>query len=289
MASTTVHQKELRKENIDQMVKGFALQSYTMRDLVMVNRSNSWKETYFQEDAEELKASGTRNIKGVPRLANFPYAEVNWEKKTSVMEKYALEGTIAYEDWLTNEIDVIARTLLRIGRGIAKQVDEEIYSVLSEDGSPENINNIAIEDGNEWNSDTVANRNPFGDILKAIREMQKHNYDPYTNETFLVLNPTDFANMMDNEKIQRMFTEEIGRNGRVGRLAGVTVKVSNTVPDDEALVAISGMCGTWKEVVPLTTNTTENPGISWTIKAWEIGVTQLTNPKAVTLITNTQE
>ena len=286
--SETIGQSSLRAENIESMVKGFALQNYVMKEITMVNNSNSWKETYFQESAAELTASGTRKIKGVPRLAKFPYAEVDFTKKSAYMEKYAVEGVISYEDVLTDEIDVIARTLLRIARAVTKAVDTEIYNVLSENGSPSTINTVTIAAGNEWDSATVANRNPFGDILNAIKEIQIDNYDPYSMETFLIVNPTDFANMMDNEKIQRMFVQEIGKNGRVGKIAGLTVKVNNTTPNDEAMVVISKISSTWKSAVPLNVVTTEEAGVKWTIKAWELGVTQLTNPEAVCLITNTQ-
>lgn len=284
----TIGESELRAEHVDRIVKGFALQNYIMKEVVMTNNSSSWKESYFQETADELTASGTRNIKAIPRMAKFPYAEVNWTKKEAYIEKYGLEGVISYEDWITNEIDVVARTLLRIARGVTKAVDTEIYDVLSEGGSPTNINQVTISTGNEWDSSTIANRNPFGDVLKAIAEIQKSNYDPYSMETFLIVNPTDFANMMDNEKIQRMFEQQIGSNGRVGKLAGASVKVNNTITRDEAMVVVSKICGTWKSTTPLTTHTIENKGIDWTIRAFELGVTQLTNPKAITLITNTQ-
>lgn len=285
----TVGQADLRAEHVERMVKGFALQNYIFKEVVMVNNSNSWKESYYQETAADLEANGTRNVKGVPRLAKFPHAEVSWTKKSAYVEKYGLEGTISYEDWLTNEVDVIARTLLRIARGVTKAVDEEIYNTLSENDSPNLINEVAISGGNEWDSSTVANRDPFQDILNAIKEITIDNYDPYSMETFLIVSPTDFANMMGNEKIQRMFKEEIGKNGRVGKLAGLTVKVSNSITADNAMVVVGKICATWKAAVPLTVATIEDKGVNWTIRAFELGVTQLTNPEAVCLITNTQE
>lgn len=284
----TVGQADLRAEHIERMVKGFALQSYIFKEVVMVNNSNSWKESYYQETAADLTANGTRNVKGIPRLAKFPHAEVSWTKQSAYQEKHGLEGTISYEDWLTNEIDVIARTLLRIARGVAKSVDAEIYATLSENDTPTNINTVAITAGNEWDSATVANRDPFQDILNAIKEISVDNYDPYSMETFLIVTPKDFANMMGNEKIQRLFKEEIGKNGRVGKIAGLTVKVSNNVTADKAMVVVGKICATWKAAVPLTVATIEDKGVSWTIRAFEIGTTQLTNPEAVCLITNTQ-
>ena len=70
-------------------------------------------------------------------------------------------------------------------------------------------------------------------------------------------------------------------------MLGLTILVSNTVTADYALVCIAKECGTWKEAVPLTVASIKDDGVSWTIRAWEIGVAQLTNPNAVTLIDNT--
>ena len=49
----------LRAENISRIVTGFALQEYRMKQIPMVVSSGAWKETYFQETAADLTASGT--------------------------------------------------------------------------------------------------------------------------------------------------------------------------------------------------------------------------------------
>jgi hypothetical protein len=79
----------------------------------------------------------------------------------------------------------------------------------------------------------------------------------------------------------------VTKNGRVGRILGLNVIVSNVVTADYAMVGIAQECGTWRAASPLTTATIEDKGVSYTIRAWEIGVTQLTNPKAICLISNT--
>ena len=284
-------QISLRAETIDSLVKGFALQEYVMKDLVMINTSNAWKESYFQETAADLSASGVEAIRGVPRLAVFPTGNVNWDKKSSFNEKYGFEGTISYEDELTNEIDVIARTLLRISRAVVRAVDTQIWNVLTESQSASLINSVAITAGNEWNSSTIGNRDPIQNILNAIREIQIDNYNPLNGSGYLVLSPTDAANLLGNANVRnagQFYTAEVTKNGIIGRILGLTIKVSNTVTADYAAVIIAKECGTWKQVVALTTETKIEPGISKTIRAWEIGVCQLTNPQAVCLISNTQ-
>lgn len=285
MADTT-GEADLRSEHIERIVKGFALQNYRMKELVMVAGGNAWSESYFQETAADLTASGTRNVKGIPRLANFPYGEVSWTKKTSYILKHGMEGVISWEDKMTNNVDMIARTLLRIGRAVAKSVDMEIYNALSENDTPTTINTVAITAGNEWDSATVANRDPVQDILNAKKEIYIDNYDPENG--YIVMSPKDYANCLANAKFAHFFQEEIGTNGKVGRILGLNVIVTNSVTADKCLVAVAKECATWRQVQPLTVVTIEDPGIKTTIRAFEAGVTQLTNPQAVCLITNTQ-
>ena len=63
----TVGQVNLRAENISKVVTGFALQEYTMKEICMVQSSNSWTETYYQETAADLTGGTGAAVKGVPR------------------------------------------------------------------------------------------------------------------------------------------------------------------------------------------------------------------------------
>lgn len=280
----------LRAEFIDSTVKGFALREVVMKQLVMIDNSNSWKESYFAETAADLTAGATTSIRGIPRLAAFPNGDVTWSKKTSYNEKYGFEGTISYEDELTNAIDVIARSLIRIARAVVRAVDTQIWNILTESQSAVDINTVVIAAGSEWDSATIANRDPIQNILNAIKEIQEEDYNPLNGNGFLVLNPKDHANLLGNANVRnagQFYTSDVTQNGRVGRLLGLSVLVSNVVTADYAAVIIAKECGTWKSVVPLTTETKIEPGVSKTIRAWEIGVAQLINPKTVTLISNT--
>jgi hypothetical protein len=288
----TVGQADLRAENVERVVKGFALQSYTMKQLVMVQKSNSWTESYYQETAADLTGGTGHAVKGIPRLAGFPYGEVAWTKKSSYLLKHGMEGVISWEDSMTNNVDVIARTLLRIARAVAKSVDAEIYNTLSESGSPSLINTVTIAAGYEWDSATVANRDPIQDILNAMKMIAIDNYDIHGGNGFIALSPTDYANLLGNANVKnagQFYTGDVTKNGAVGKLLGLKVIVSNSVAADKCLIGIAKECGTWKEAVPLKVTTIEDPGIKYTIRAWEIGVTQLTNPEALCLITNTQK
>lgn len=290
MVNTSTGQVALRAENVSKIVTGFALSSYVFKQLVSVSSSSAWKETYFAETAADLTASGTGNaVEEIPRLASFPYGEVTWTEKSKRHKKHGMEGVISFEDASTNDVDVIARTLLRIARAVAKSVDAEIWDTLTESQSASTINSVSIAVGSEWDSDTIANRDPIQDILNAKKLIAEDNYNPDSNG-FLCLNPKDFANLLGNANVRnagQFFTDAVTRNGRVGRILGLTILVSNNVTADYAAVVVAKECGNWKSVQDLTTETIRDPGIKWTIRSWEIGLCQLTNPNAVTLIDNT--
>ena len=287
----TVGQADLRAENVEKIVTGFALQEYRFKQICMISKSSAWQESYYQETAADLSGGLGSAVKGVPRLANFPYGEVSWTKQSSYLTKYGMEGVISWEDAMTNNIDVIARTLLRIGRAVAKAVDDEIWDVISESQSASNINSVAITAGDEWDSATIANRDPIQDILNGKKAIAENNYDPDNGSGFLLLSPKDYANLLGNANIRnagQFYTDAVTKNGRVGQILGLQIIVSNSVTADFALVVIAKEAATWKEANPLTVRTINDPGVKYTIRAWEIGVTQLVNPKAVTLISNTQ-
>lgn len=288
----TVGQVDIRGENISKIVTGFALQEYIMKQLTMVQTSNKWKETYFVETAADLTTNIGNDIEGIPRLANFPHAEVSWTEKSSVHIKHGAEGVISWEDLRTNDVDVMARTLLRMARAVTRSVDRNIWDVLTEErkGSEYTINTLAIAAGSEWDSLDVAAQNPIQNILDAKTEISIDNYNPDKNG-FLVLNPKDYANLLGNANIRnagQFYTDDVTKNGRVGHILGLKVIVSNSVTPDFAAVIVAKECATWKSVAALTTKTIEEPGINMIIRTWEMGVCQLKNPECVCLISNTQ-
>ena len=285
MAEST-GQITLRKENISKVVTGFALQEYVMKQVCTIESSSSWKETYFKETAADLAGHANDAIDGVPRLANFPYGEVEWTETSTRNLKHGFEGVISWEDEATSNIAVIARTLLRIARAVTKSVDTEIYDQLVANAG----NTVTIAALSEWNAVAIANRDPIQNILDAMMEISIDNYNPRQNG-YLILNPTDFSNLMGNASVRnagQFFTDDVTKNGKIGRFVGLTILVSNTVAASGALVVVGKEACTWKSVKPLTVETITEPGISKTIRAWEVGSIQVTNPDAVCKIVNTE-
>jgi len=274
-------QADLRRENFSRIVKGFALQEYVMKQLCMVENSNAWTETYYQETAADLTGGTGSGVQGVPRLAQFPYGEVSWTKTSGRNVKHAMEGQLSWEDVKTNNVPMIARTLLRIARAVAKSVDTLIASELLTSAGNTTAANAT------WDNAVIADRDPVQDILDAKALIAIDNYNP-DKGGFLLVHPTNYAELLGNSNVRnagQFWTDSATKNGRVGMIVGLTVLVTNSVTEGGAQVVISKEAMTWKSVVGLTVKTIEDPGISTTIRAWEVGQLQVVNPDAICSIT----
>ena len=283
MADTTGEQ-DLRAEHVSKIVKGFALQEYKMKQLCMIESSNAWTETYYAETAADLVGADTTDsgtVAGVPRLANFPYGEVSWTEESGRNVKHAMEGVISWEDAKTNNVPMIARTLLRIARAVAKSVDGVIATaIVASAGNTQPANAT-------WNNAVIADRDPIQDILdaKALIEIDNYNAD---KNGFLLVHPTNKSELLGNANIRnagQFYTDAVTRNGVIGQLLGLTVVSSNSVTEGGAQVVIAKEALTWKSVVGLVVKTIEDPGIKYTIRAFEVGQIQVINADAICKIT----
>jgi hypothetical protein len=286
----------LRKEFIDTAVKAVALREYKLRTLCTVDSSSAYTESYWRETNTDPTSVGVATIangklKGTPALAPFTYGSVAWTKVTGINEKYAVEGMISYEDEQLNYLPMIERTVLRLGRGVAKAVDDQIAAVMLASAG----NTFAITAGNEWDSATIANQNPVFDLLYAVDMIRKDNLDALNGDGYLVVNGTDYINIMNNSKVfnnPTFKTASVVENGVVGEIAGLKIMVTESLEvstPDVAYVVIKGAAMVWKSVTPLTIQQIVDPGIKTTIRAWEIGHCQMVSPNAVCKITNTRK
>ncbi len=285
----TVGMQDIRGLKIEKTVTAFALREYVFKQLCTVANTSSWTNRYFEETAADLTGGAGSVVQGVPRLAVFPHGEVSFTQKNSTILKHGMEVRISTEDIKSNDVDVMMRHLLRIPRAVVKSVDTNIWNVLTENQSAVNINSTSIAAGSEWDSATIANRDPIQNILNAKRLIDEQDYNSNTNG-FLLVNPKDWENLLGNANVRnagQFFTDDVTRNGNVGFLLGLKVLVSNNVTADFAAVVIGKEACTWQALSPLRTSTIDDPGIGMTIRSYEMGVAQLKNPKACTLLDNT--
>ena len=285
-----VGEAALRAEVVDKTVKGFATASYKFKQAVSISTTAAWKNFFLREASAALVSPTGNAIKGIPRGANFPQAVVSWEKVPTWVEKYGLEDNIYWEDILTNDVDVQARTLFRIAEGVVKAVDDEIWDVLTEGQSPTNIHTFTITNTatvGAWNTASAA---IIDDLMHAKELIGRYNYP--VNNLMAFISPKDHRSIVkylaDSGAQFPKIGEDMARNGNAGILAGVKLIISNSVTASYALVVVPKIVGTWKAAVPLRTETVVDPFKSVKIRAVEMGVTQLTDPGAACLIVNTE-
>jgi hypothetical protein len=284
-------QADLRREDWERDVKGFALQNYRLLEDLAVAKANAWTNSYYEETSTELSAAGTRNVKGLGRFSEFPTAKVSWTERSSVIEKYGLEDEISWEDAKTDNVDVIGRTLLRIARGVVKAVEDEVFDKVTESQNVVNINSVTSTAA--W--DAASGQNPVKDILEAQRKIAVNNYESiYSGAGFLWVSPKDYESLLvyiyEQGAQAPKFAEMVLQNGKtIQTFMGLKVRISNSVVANYAVVGVSKLCATWKELEPLNVVQEVKAGVKYTVRAFQYGVTQLINPSAVSLISDTQE
>jgi hypothetical protein len=273
--------ESLRAEFIDRIIKGVALRTYELKGLLMTPTSKSWEETYYTESTKNLNTGSD-----IARLAEFPASALEWEKNTAYQSKHGTEAVVSWEDALSNNVDVIQRTIKRVASDIARSVDSTIWTTLT---GATGINTLTISAGEEWDHSTRANRIPhehIGRARAAIADGENTNYKPDT----VIVNHNDYTYLITNDYVMDSFdasTPALMKNGNMGTLMGLKLIVTQSCATDKAMVLASKICGTYRQLQGLKTATIPEQGISHTIRAWEIGVPFVTDPEAITYISNT--
>jgi hypothetical protein len=268
---------KLRAKTYDNAIKQIANYSYKMKQLVSTVKSSSWKNYFFREQTSVPEGQEGNAIKGIPRGAEFPNAVISWEQVNSRIEKYGLSGKIDHEDIIAKNIDTRNRTIKRIAEGVAKAVDNEIYSVLSTDAD---IQTGVLQAG-YWNESSAA-------IVKdlAVMKSQVQEYYDNANDFAVVINPKtapEIIHYIYEKGAQATSEGQKAFNGEIGRPAGVRVITAAVVPASYALFVVPKMCATWKQLMPLETDTKTDKFMGDEIKACEYGVTEVHEPKQIVL------
>ena len=286
----SIEMQNIRGLDVDIAVKGFALTEYKFKNLVTESTTTSDHIRWYQETAGDLTATAPSVIANISPLSTFPTLEPTWTRNTSYVKKYAAESFMSMEDIKSSDIDVLARTVLRLTRAVVKQVDSDIWDVITESQSPSNINTFATTavGGDQWDG---SSQDPIADVLEAIRLIEIQDYDTTTAE--LWLSPKDKRSLLEwlistkGASIPSFSSSRV-EDGVLMEFLGLKVRVSNNVTADYAAVVIPKKAATWKSHTPITSRVIEEPGIGSKFRVWELGIAILTDPKAVTLITDTQ-
>lgn len=287
----TLGQADIRGLDIDKMVKGFALEEFIFKNDCLITSTSADHIRWYQETAADLTATTPSAVSNISPNSVFPFLSPSWTRNTSYIKKYGAECFITMEDMKSSDIDVVARTLLRLTRAVVKQVDSDIWDVMTESQSATNINEVVTTStgGDQW--DAASGQDPIKDILTAKQLIWQNNYNP--EGATLFLSPKDHTSLVTwlistkGSSIPQYASEKV-RSGTVMSFLGLNVKVSNNVTADYAAVVVPQRACTWKSHTPTTSAMIEDKGIGTKMRVWEEGIAILTDPKAVCLITDTQ-
>ena len=291
MAADTDREADLRSEFIDTAVKAVVKIEEKWKSLCAVDTSSAWTESYFRETNDDNTDGGTYSpIKGVPQYAPFPFFDVTETKVSSIIQKYAGESIISLEAQQNATVPMLQRKIYRLGRKIVYQIDVAIEGAVATVTTGYG-NTVAISAGYEWDSDTIANRDPIKDILDAVQTLRVDGIDALSGNGYIVVNGTDYTNIISNSKVLNHPTYESGvmQNGQVGKLLGLTIVVTESVTADSAFVLVARQGMVWKQAEGLKVVTIVDPGKQTTIRAWERGVFQSQAPNEICKITNTRK
>jgi hypothetical protein len=283
----TVEKQDIRGLDIDKAVKGFALVEYIFKNDCTVTSTTGDSIRWYQETSTDLTATAPSVVANVSPLSVFPTLSASWTRNTSYIRKYAAEGFISMEDIKSSDIDVLARTLLRLTRAVVKQVDTRIWNIMTEDQTPSEINSVTATAA--WNAGS--GQDPIEDILEAKMDIMTYGYNP--EGASLYLSPTDYKSLLTwlistkGSSIPAFASEKV-TTGTVMQILGLNVKVSPNVTADYAAVVVPKVACTWKSHTDTTSRVIEDAGVGSKIRVWELGEAILTDPRAVTLISNTQ-
>ena len=290
----TFSEADTRKQVWEKDIKGFAPKRYVMKELVMTLSSNAWTNSFYQKTATSLTAGTGSNVEGISRGGDFPFLERGVTLKHAIITQHGGEGVIYWQDILTSNLAVEAETISDVTDAVVFSVDNRIYQVLSEADTPSDINEVAITAGFEWDSDTVANRDPFFDIMRGVEAIQTARYPILSSGLgFVAMNEATYTFLITNSKILNHPTWKqaagIIKNGQLASIGGLQIYVSPVITNDKVLVGMKKKCATWRQTSPLTVDVIKDPQKKYTIRASEIGVCQLTDPESLCLLTNVRK
>lgn len=283
----SVEMQDIRGLDIDTTLKGFAEEEFIFYNMVTVASMSGDQVRWYQETAGDLTATSPSKITNVAPLAQPERLQKTWTRNVSYYEKFFVEDEISEEDSTSSDIDVKARTLRALTRAIAKQIDSHIWDIMTESQSASNINSVTSTAA--W--DAASGQDPIEDLLEALQDIEENSYS--TDGAVIFLSPKDKKSLInwlisDNGSNVPGFSSRLAENGTMMTILGKRVVVSNNVTADYAVVAVPDRAVTYKEHTPLRAIQINDDGRAVKLRIVARGVAILTDPKCVSLISNTQ-
>ena len=277
-------EQDLRAEDIDSIVKNYALEQFTGRQICSIVPTSSEKNTYYQETDSDitqmtttgLTPSGFTNSQG----AIFEHVEHSWTETAERVKIHGATHTMDWTVWKLSAIDVKARMLERVARAIVMSEDDAIYTELAT-----TTNTAAAVQ--TWDNGTESLQQPLKDILIARSALKLNNWSTTTNLK-MIIHPTNFMELLNNPVIRNagtFYTDGVTRNGVVGKIADFTIIESNAMTENTVLFCISQTAMSLYEAQGITTKVTMEEGETITIKSFNMNVPVLINNNAAYKLT----
>jgi len=296
MADTS-KQAEIRGIDIDKLAKGFSDESNILKRFVNVSKTKAREFRWYQKTAGFITGPATTGItsSGIANAAHgaLPIvAEPSWTRQPGYVREYNVESPwIPEADIQDCDPDIIGTFVRDLVRGVARQVDKRIYEVLVDQVTSVPFDGTTVTsaaaNGTGW--DDAANGNPIGDLTLAKKTIRAENYNP--EGATLLINQHEHKMLLDwlisvkGSSIPDFSSEKV-KDGVVMRILGLNVVVNSSATTDYAVVFAKDAV-TYKEFMPISSETLRDPRHGRKIFVNEIGEAVLTNPGAVAGITDT--
>ncbi len=289
-------QQDIRGINVDKAIKGFAEEENIFDQFVTMKSTGTRENRWFQKTAGFLDTTDTSGITAsqidfVAPGALPDEASNSFTKNTSYAKKFMLRSRlITLEDIKDNDVDLFQQELRDITRAVLRRAHVRGWNILTESQSVSLINSTTTTSvgGDQW--DAASGLNPVKDVYDALRQIAANNYD--ISNAVLMVSPKDYMSLavyvFGVGAQAPTHGDAVVSGNRLLEFAGCRVRVSNIVTTDYAVVFIPEKAVTKYTFVEITGTTVEYEGIGREIRVWHECEYVLTDPKAVTLIIDTQ-
>lgn len=299
MADTSA-QAEIRGIDITKASTGFAEEAIILKNFCTVSKTSARELTWYKKTAGFLDSSDTSaitlsQIANTASLALPVVVEQSWTRQTSHVKKFMVESpTISIEDIKDCDPDVFGDNLRDLTRGLQRQVEIRIYSVLAEAAAATpttpapSATNTAAATADGWND--TATGDPIADINTGIENIRSYSYD--TSNLVLYMNQAEEKHLKNylisvkGSSIPQFASDQVTKTN-IMQILGCRVVVSASATTDYVCLFVPNKAVKWKQFMPLSSAVIDNPGIGKKIRIWEEGEALLENPRAVHWITDT--
>ena len=275
---------DLRAEDVDAIVKNFALEQFTGRQICSVVPTSSEKNTYYEETDSDITQAVTTAITDIgftsPEGSIFEHVNHSWTEVAERVKMHGATHTMSWQVWKLSAFDVKARMLERVSRAIVLSEDTAIYTELAT--TTNTAGAVAT-----WDNATESLQQPLKDILIARSALKLNNWTTNSNLK-MIIHPTNFMELLNNPVVRnagQFHTDTATKNGNVGMIADFQIIESNAMTENTILFCISQTAMSLYEAQGISTHFTEEPGETVTIKAFSMSVPVLINNNAAYKLT----